>query len=89
VHDHTLRQTAVSGDMLARADAGIRLFGQLGTLAGAAVGGVAGDLWGARTVLAMAAALLGLAAIVALAWLPRAVRHAQTYSPSPSPSPLP
>ncbi len=67
VHDRTLRQTAVSGDLLARVDAAMRGAGQVASLAGALVGGVLGTASSARTVLWLAAATAGAAA--ALAWL--------------------
>ena len=71
VHDRTLRQTAVPAELLARADAGIRSAGQLATLAGALVGGVLGDALGARSVLWLAVAAGGAAALLAAATLAR------------------
>lgn len=66
VHDQSLRQSAAPADQLARVDAGVRSVGQLGTLAGALVGGAVGTAVSARAVLALGAVLLALAA--ALAW---------------------
>jgi len=71
VHDRTLRQTAVAAPWLARVDAGIRGVGQGATLAGAAVGGTAGTLLSARSVLVLSAATLALAALVAALTLAR------------------
>jgi Na+/melibiose symporter-like transporter len=71
VHDRTLRQTAVPAALLARADAGIRSAGQLSTLAGALVGGLVGDAFGARTVLWLSVAAGGAAALLAAATLAR------------------
>lgn len=80
VHDRTLRQTAVPIELLARADAGIRSAGQLATLAGALVGGLLGDALGARSVLWLAVAAGGAAALVAALTLARPA--AQARSPS-------
>lgn len=71
VHDRSLRQTAVPAGLLARADAGIRLAGQLATLAGAVAGGLVGDAFGARTVLWLAVVTGGAAAFLAAATLAR------------------
>lgn len=65
VHDRTLRQTAVSPDLLARVDAGIRTVGQLATLIGAVGGGALATFFGARRALALSAALFASAAAVA------------------------
>jgi predicted MFS family arabinose efflux permease len=64
VHDRTLRQTAVSPDLLARVDAGIRTLGQLATLLGAVGGGVLATWVGARLALTLSAALFASAAAV-------------------------
>ena len=71
VHDRTLRQTAVAPEMLARADAGIRSLGQWCTLVGALAGGALGTALGARSVLVLATALAGAAALLALLTLAR------------------
>lgn len=71
VHDRTLRQTSVPAELLARADAGIRSAGQLATLAGALVGGLLGDALGARSVLWLAVAAGGAAALVVALTLAR------------------
>ena len=71
VHDRTLRQTAVPAELLARTDAGIRSAGQLATLVGALVGGVLGDALGARSVLWLAVAAGGAAALLAAGTLAR------------------
>jgi Na+/melibiose symporter-like transporter len=65
VHGQTLRQTAVPAALLARADAGIRTAGYLGTLVGAALGGAVGTAFNARSVLWMAAAAVAAAALLA------------------------
>ena len=67
VHDRSLRQTAVPAELLARADAGIRSAGYLGTLAGALAGGAVGTAYGTRTVLSLAVASVAAAAALA-AW---------------------
>jgi predicted MFS family arabinose efflux permease len=64
VHDRTLRQTAVSPDLLARVDAGIRTLGQLATLLGAVGGGALATWVGARLALTLSAALFASAAVV-------------------------
>jgi predicted MFS family arabinose efflux permease len=64
VHDRTLRQTAVSPELLARVDAGIRTLGQLATLLGAVGGGVLATWVGARLALTLSAALFASAAAV-------------------------
>jgi predicted MFS family arabinose efflux permease len=64
VHDRTLRQTAVSPDLLARVDAGIRTLGQLATLLGAVVGGALATWVGVRLALTLSAALFASAAAV-------------------------
>ncbi len=66
VFDRSLRQTAVPPGLLARADAGIRSAGHVATLAGALLGGALGTLYGARSVLWLAAAVA--AAAVLAAW---------------------
>ena len=66
VHDRTWRQTAVPAERLAQVDAGIRAAGQLATLAGGLVGGLAGEWLGARSVLWLAAAVTAAAAALAL-----------------------
>lgn len=71
VHDRTLRQTAVPAELLARADAGIRSAGQVATLAGALIGGLLGDALGARSVLWLAVAAGGAAALAAALTLAR------------------
>lgn len=71
VHDRTLRQTAVPAGLLARADAGIRCAGHVATLGGALVGGLLGDALGARSVLWLAVAAGGAAALVAALVLAR------------------
>jgi predicted MFS family arabinose efflux permease len=65
VHDRTLRQTAVSPDLLARVDASIRTLGQLATLLGAVGGGALATWVGARLALTLSAALFTSAAAVA------------------------
>jgi len=65
VHDRTIRQTTVPTELLARADAGIRAAGQLATLAGAIVGGVAGSVLGTRGVLWLAVVPVALAVVLA------------------------
>jgi predicted MFS family arabinose efflux permease len=65
VHDRTLRQTAVSPDLLARVDAGIRTLGQLATLLGAVGGGALATWVGARLALTLSAVLFASAAAVA------------------------
>ncbi|MBL8325482.1 MAG: MFS transporter [Rubrivivax sp.] len=62
VHDATLRQTQAPADMLARADAAIRFAGQWATLTGAAVGGLVGSAFGARTTLVLCVLVAALAA---------------------------
>jgi hypothetical protein len=74
VHDRTLRQTEVEASWLARADAGIRFAGQGATLAGALAGGLLGNVFGARSVLALCAVVTGAAACHA-AWQLRALRQ--------------
>jgi hypothetical protein len=64
VHDRTLRQIAVSPDLLARVDAGIRTLGQLATLLGAVGGGALATWVGARLALTLSAALFASAAAV-------------------------
>jgi Na+/melibiose symporter-like transporter len=64
VHDRTLRQTAVSPDLLARVDAGIRTLGQLATLLGAIGGGALATWGGARLALTLSAVLFASAAAV-------------------------
>jgi hypothetical protein len=64
VHDRTLRQTAVSPDLLARVDAGIRTLGQLATLLGAVGGGALATGVGARLALMLSAGLFASAAVV-------------------------
>jgi Na+/melibiose symporter-like transporter len=71
VHDHTLRQTAVPADLLARADAGIRSAVQLCKLAGALVDGVLGDALGARSMPWLAVLAGGAAALLAAFTLAR------------------
>jgi Na+/melibiose symporter-like transporter len=66
VHDRTLRQTAVTVDQLARADAGVRAAGQLALLLGAGLGALLGTVLGSRSVLCLAAACGACAAL--LAW---------------------
>jgi Na+/melibiose symporter-like transporter len=73
VFDRTLRQTTAAPAMLARVDAGIRTAGQLATLAGALGGGALATVIGARVALGLAAALVGVAAVVAYLGLVR--RH--------------
>ena len=65
VHDRTIRQTTVPTELLARADAGIRGAGQLATLAGAIVGGVAGSALGTRGVLWLAVVPIAIAVVLA------------------------
>jgi Na+/melibiose symporter-like transporter len=71
VHDRTLRQSVAPSEMLARMDAGIRTLGQSATLVGALAGGALAGLLGARTTLALSAALFALAALVAAPSLAR------------------
>jgi predicted MFS family arabinose efflux permease len=73
VHDQTLRQSTAPVDQLARVDAGIRSVGQLGTLLGAAGGGVLGTLHSPRAVLVVGAAVLAAAALSAGLGLARRV----------------
>ena len=65
VHDRTLRQTAVSGDLVARVDGGIRTVAQVATLLGAIGGGALATLIGTRYALAVSAALVAVAAVIA------------------------
>lgn len=65
VHDRTLRQTAVAPDLLARADGGLRMLGQLATLVGALGGGWLATGLGARFALYVVAGMFALAALVA------------------------
>jgi predicted MFS family arabinose efflux permease len=65
VHDRTVRQTTVPTELLARADAGIRAAGQLATLVGAIVGGVAGSVLGTRGVLWLAVIPVAIAVVLA------------------------
>ncbi|MEO5880775.1 MAG: MFS transporter [Caldimonas sp.] len=65
VHDRTLRQTAVTPELLARVDGGLRTLGRLATLIGALAGGGLATALGARFAIGVMAALLGLAAAVA------------------------
>lgn len=74
IHDRTLRQSIAPADQLARVDAGIRMLGQLATLAGALGGGALASVVGARTALFLAAAMLLLAMALALALLVRVRR---------------
>jgi predicted MFS family arabinose efflux permease len=67
IHDRTWRQTAVAPESLARADAGVRALEQAATLAGALAGGALATVTGARTALAIAAALFLLATAVFVA----------------------
>lgn len=71
VNDRTLRQTLVDATQLARADAGVRLAGQLATLAAALGGGLLGDALGSAGLLWAAVALFAGAAV--LAWSSKAV----------------
>ena len=77
VQDRTLRQTAVSGELLARVDGGLRTLGHLATLAGALGGGLLAGSLGTRFALVLSAALYALAAL--LAWLYIARRSAALH----------
>lgn len=77
VHDQSLRQSSAPAAQLARVDAGIRTVGQLGTLAGAALGGLVGTLLSPRAALLGGAIAFGLA----LAWLLFAGQRPQSPAP--------
>lgn len=64
VHDRTLRQTAISPDLLARVDSGIRTLGQSATLVGALGGGALATMFGVRSALTLSGALFTFAAVV-------------------------
>lgn len=70
VTDRGLRQTLVDAPQLARADAGVRLAGQVATLAAALGGGLLGDALGSTGLLWVAVALFTAAA--AMAWSAKA-----------------
>lgn len=67
IHDRTLRQTLADPGQLARADAGVRLAGQVAQLAAAMGGGLLGAWWPPRDLLWLATTLVALAALLALA----------------------
>jgi predicted MFS family arabinose efflux permease len=76
VTDRTLRQSSTPPTHLARVDASIRALAHAATLAGALLGGALAEAFGARPVLFASSALVGAAAMVALARLPKATAAA-------------
>lgn len=66
VNDRTLRQTLVDASQLARADAGVRLAGQVATLVAALGGGLLGQAIGSTGLLWLAVGLVAAAAAVAV-----------------------
>ena len=67
IHDRTMRQTLVPADALARVDGAMRTLDQAAVVAGALGGGAFATAYGARPGMWLSTALLGVAALVALA----------------------